>query len=423
MCDRIWIFFNVSFLSSSIFLLGAKSHEFNQLIESKNFRKFSSKPRPLLWALQKCLWNNSYGPNQPKGLAFWHQVFEENPAPSPHLRIQAGRAILKRYYLTSTSPSSSSGSSFSSSPPPSSGSVSSSNSSSNLNSTPSGNTSFSISSPTPLCSTPSSSSSVTSTPLSSTPSSFFSIPMEMDPISLSLPASPLTSTPNSSKETKEEKISDHSDWQACPNIRSISQFRDQYLPSLEAYLRNKMPYDQRSAWPSRKLWNLLGQQGWAILRDVVPWAVLDVLHKKLFTLCGSKKGLWKKLSGGGLIFGADFTGSGNLLKPKDVEAQRRKDWGLFVKWIHDELGPELLGLGWVRVKEGYRYRVAGGSFLLYLDETAPQTFHADSGDAKTLSILIPLTEMCLPPEFASPEHQIFKLLEEKFGKGATSHHY
>ena len=68
-------------------------------------------------------------------------------------------------------------------------------------------------------------------------------------------------------------------------------------------------------------------------------------------------------------------------------------------------------LGWVKDQKGYRY--AGGTYLIYLGKTRPQTWHLDSKDGTTVSLIIPLTEVMLLPEFASPEHQVKNLLEVK----------
>jgi hypothetical protein len=84
----------------------------------------------------------------------------------------------------------------------------------------------------------------------------------------------------------------------------------------------------------------------------------------------------------------------------------------FQKLVRSVLSPLLVSLGWVEVKEGYEYRCSGGTFLLYIGNCKPQTWHCDSNDPLSLSLIIPLTEECRMPEFAAPEHQIRGLISE-----------
>lgn len=78
-------------------------------------------------------------------------------------------------------------------------------------------------------------------------------------------------------------------------------------------------------------------------------------------------------------------------------------------WAHEVLGPLFAQLGWVptrvKGKEGWRYRVAGGSYLLYLEDCLPQTWHLDSPDPLSISVLLPITENCVMTDFAADAHQ------------------
>src|ERR1700760_703156 len=110
---------------------------------------------------------------------------------------------------------------------------------------------------------------------------------------------------------------------------------------------------------------------------------MDVLHnviKRLQILCGQPG--WTKLSGGGEMYSPEGDKSG-VLKGE----QAAEDYAHLLKYISDHLAPALLKLGWVKEKDGYRYKVANGTYLLYLKHTDPQSWHLDSGDGSTVSVL------------------------------------
>ena len=71
------------------------------------------------------------------------------------------------------------------------------------------------------------------------------------------------------------------------------------------------------------------------------------------------------------MYGADTKGKGNMFTETDIEKQDQKQWGNFIKFLHGTVGKALVNLGWVPAKDGYHYRVAGGSFLVYLGNTRP----------------------------------------------------
>ncbi len=104
-----------------------------------------------------------------------------------------------------------------------------------------------------------------------------------------------------------------------------------------------------------------------------------------------------------------------LEKYLDEEVQSPvKEWRDLMNWAHEVLAPLFEQLGWVTTekkgKKGWRYRVAGGSYLLYLQDCLPQTWHLDSPDPNSISVILPITENCPMTDFAVEAHQPRKVM-------------
>lgn len=199
---------------------------------------------------------------------------------------------------------------------------------------------------------------------------------------------------------------------------------DNYHPYLYEFTKRRFSYLHApyTNLPSDSALEQMGLQGWGILRNLVPRNLLLMLQDKWLTYL--KNGKWVRLSGGGLMYEDE---KGNILskevlfpppkepvgckskkKKQKVAETRRKEWSDLLEFAHTVLAPIFAKLGWVDTggeRRGWRYRVAGGTYLLYLDQCFPQSWHLDSPDPNCISVLLPLTENCPITDFATPEHQ------------------
>ncbi len=221
-----------------------------------------------------------------------------------------------------------------------------------------------------------------------------------------------------------------------------------YQPELVAFTKRRVPpcHSPFHNFPSKTKLEQFSRDGWGIIHDFLPEHLLNTLQTKWGTYLKTNK--WGPLSGGGLMY--EHSKNLNLLSeevlfpppppPKD-ETKKRKgrnsrkqkkqeekkkkvkkvinlegldkqspkhEWNELLEFAHRELAPLFEKLGWVETggdKKGWRYRVAGGSYLLYLDDCLPQSWHLDSPDPNSISVILPVTENCPMTDFAAKEHQ------------------
>ena len=80
--------------------------------------------------------------------------------------------------------------------------------------------------------------------------------------------------------------------------------------------------------------------------------------------------------------------------------------------MDQHLTPIFEAFGWVKKENGWAYRVAGGTFLMYFGDTIPQTWHLDSINRRCISGFICLTENTAPPEVSTLSAEFRGHLEE-----------
>jgi hypothetical protein len=175
----------------------------------------------------------------------------------------------------------------------------------------------------------------------------------------------------------------------------------EYMKGIRDYY-SQYTYDSMHQRPSQTVLKQLSVNGWGVFKGFLPLHIISSLQDQLKTVLDKTRSEWQKMSGGGQMY------AHQVLTEKTLD----KVWFEFRNLVHRVLSPLLVSLGWVKVKEGYEYRCTGGSYLIYLGDCRPQTWHLDSNDPRTISIIIPLTEDCRMPEFAAPKHQLGKLISK-----------
>jgi hypothetical protein len=181
----------------------------------------------------------------------------------------------------------------------------------------------------------------------------------------------------------------------------------EYTDMIQKYYSENSPSDSKLTKLTEEMKQEMKMNGWGVIRGFLPPHIISLLQGKLKTALQASNSQWNALSGGGKMYNK------NIAKRVNTS-----EWFELKKLVRSVLSPLLVSLGWVEVKEGYEYRCSGGTFLLYIGNCNPQTWHCDSNDLLSISIIIPLTEECRMPEFAAPEHQIRGLISEfcqKFG--------